>query len=374
MKILLSSDFHAASGYRTICEGITEGLVSQGCDVTVLGRGYGGDQHDFPYSVIPTDVRWLPQQIVRLSTAMKSDWIILMSDIPRLLAIVKSIEANVPGFLRQKQVAAIFPVESDPVTVAWTSPLIGLFSVRFTFTKMGANALKEKGVVVNLIPVGVDAFWKPEKQHSSPFNGRPYLLTIADNQFRKNLPASLEVAKRVIEWMHGDLMYVLVTNPLSKDGWRIDELLELTKFPTDSFKLIPFGVDREYLRYLYSYAKAFFLTSLAEGIGLPLYEAQACGCPAFITADTGGAEAVPEGHRFKVERQTLFPWGNVFHRWIDVQESADAILQMTQPTFQPFVSWQEAANKVVNHLSTYQAVREALNVKEPQQKAESEFI
>jgi glycosyltransferase involved in cell wall biosynthesis len=43
------------------------------------------------------------------------------------------------------------------------------------------------------------------------------------------------------------------------------------------------GVDDVGLRALYSHAQALIFPSLYEGFGMPLIEAQACGCPVFTS-------------------------------------------------------------------------------------------
>jgi glycosyltransferase involved in cell wall biosynthesis len=57
------------------------------------------------------------------------------------------------------------------------------------------------------------------------------------------------------------------------------------------------GLDDDYIRALYSRAKALIFPSLYEGFGLPIIEAQACGCPVFTSnrapmTEVGGQAAI----------------------------------------------------------------------------------
>ena len=72
------------------------------------------------------------------------------------------------------------------------------------------------------------------------------------------------------------------------------------------------GVDTTQLRNLYVASDAYLSTSKAEGLGIPILEAMACGIPVVAT-DTGAiTELLEDGRGFLVEPEYKFRdvWGN----------------------------------------------------------------
>lgn len=122
---------------------------------------------------------------------------------------------------------------------------------------------------------------------------RPFFVHVGGNQWYKNRPGVLRLFAELIKHpayarhrlvMAGkpwaDEMRALCT-ALKLDG-RVDECVD---------------VANEQLRALYSRAEALLFTSLAEGFGWPIAEAQACGCPVVTTGrppmtEVGGEAAI----------------------------------------------------------------------------------
>jgi glycosyltransferase involved in cell wall biosynthesis len=123
---------------------------------------------------------------------------------------------------------------------------------------------------------------------------------------RKGIPELLEawqeIEKRYPEailYMHTSPKGGLVNNPIGGvDMAMIMKTLHLDRsriLLPDEY-LYKLGMPQSHLRAVYSAADVFVLPSRGEGFGLPLIEAQACGCPA-ITTDIGAqAELVPSGN------------------------------------------------------------------------------
>jgi len=111
--------------------------------------------------------------------------------------------------------------------------------------------------------------------------GQPYLLHIAGNLWYKNRIGVLRIVARLAQW--GDetkkpelssLRLVLAGHPITPEMRNIiheehieDRVIEAV------------DPDNELLQALYSNALALLFPSLEEGFGLPIIEAQACGCP-----------------------------------------------------------------------------------------------
>lgn len=118
---------------------------------------------------------------------------------------------------------------------------------------------------------------------------QPYLLYVGDINYNKNLPALFEMIAGLEKPM--DLVMVSHAmnraNPAAAHLWEIvdtlgigDRLRVLTDVPYE---------DLTRMRSLYTAAAWYVQPSLYEGFGLPVLEAQACGCP--VITSTGGSLA-----------------------------------------------------------------------------------
>lgn len=365
LSLLIVTDFYVRSGYKTIVESVA-GHLSETCDVTVLGKGYDGSQHDYPFQLIPTHYEWLPQHVTTIVGAKKVDWLLFSLDIPKTIAILKNIRKTAPKVASAVKIASAFPVESYPLTRKWVQALRELCQVRFTFTEFGMTQLKQSNLPAHLLPVGVDDFWY---QVSNPADqaileklyrqqiGR-YVLTVGDNQFRKNLIQSMIVAKTAIDSGAVD-GYVVVTPVDAPDGWDLIEAATSREVDFPLSKLVlysPSEVSRAQLKVLYEHASAFLLLSMAEGIGLPIYEAQACGLSVVSMDHTGAKEANQQADlRVSIRDKFLFPWGNVYFHLPDLCDAAgklDVAIKQA-PNVVKFPSWQLTASKIISVLSTF---------------------
>lgn len=137
---------------------------------------------------------------------------------------------------------------------------------------------------VHCIHLGVDAEqFRPCRipqgflERYSLDRGIPYILHISTEEPRKNLPALIRAFALVRTW-HPDARLLKVGWPLypavrSKVSSLVDELNL-----GDSIILVN-EVPDEDLVYFYNLAQVFAFPSHAEGFGLPVLEAMACGTP-----------------------------------------------------------------------------------------------
>lgn len=109
----------------------------------------------------------------------------------------------------------------------------------------------------------------------------PYFLFVGTVQPRKNL----ERVIRAVSYTNAQLVIA------GQKGWMSDEIYQLPKKIgiEDKVKFLGFVPD-EKLAALYSGAIALVFPSLFEGFGLPILEAQACGCPVI----TSNVSSMPE--------------------------------------------------------------------------------
>ena len=121
----------------------------------------------------------------------------------------------------------------------------------------------------------------------------PFLLHVGGNQFYKNRMGLLEIYYALAEHKNGAPMRLIMAGkPFTPEMRR---RLAENRLENRVIELVE--PDNETLRALYSRAKALIFPSLYEGFGLPLIEAQSCGCPVFASGrapmtEVGGSGAV----------------------------------------------------------------------------------
>ena len=370
LTIVVATDFRIdGTGYQTIAGGICQGLAELGCRVIVVGTGYDGRQHDYPFQVIPSHYSWLPQQSCHVSYAVKADWLLLMMDVPKVIAILRNMHKQVddrllPGVFELTKVCAAFPVESYPLKGLWAESLKKYTACRFTFTEFGVRTLRNAGVASHKLTVGVDKFWYEKYETPTELIPEilakhvPYVITVAYNAFRKNLVETMQVVKSLIEdgTIHS---YVLVTDIGGADGWDLVDAAKDIGFPIERLCLVGQGISRVALKALYDNAEAMILLSLAEGIGLPVYEAQARGVPVVAPRHTGVEEVLLDDMLVvKVRDKFLYPWGNVYWHWPDLEDAKKklgfAITFRKQKSIMRYPGWDKAASEMSSTLQAFE--------------------
>lgn len=136
---------------------------------------------------------------------------------------------------------------------------------------------------LHLIGYGVDQFFSPaddpiegEKTRSLFADGRPYILHLGTLEPRKGLLTLIEAWDRLHELRPDAPSLVLAGG----EGWNTAPLLERIKRSPNAARIHrPGYVERDQARALMRHAETFVLASEAEGFGLPLAEAIACGAP-----------------------------------------------------------------------------------------------
>lgn len=79
-------------------------------------------------------------------------------------------------------------------------------------------------------------------------------------------------------------------------SWKDKEVIELLNRPSETNRIFRGGfIEEEDLPVIYNLADAFLYPSLYEGFGLPILEAQACGCPVITSNVSSMPEIAGEG-------------------------------------------------------------------------------
>lgn len=130
-----------------------------------------------------------------------------------------------------------------------------------------------------------DASWQRLHQ-TCPKLQRPYLLFVGQLQPRKNIIRLVEAFE---ELRQTDAQQQLVI--AGAHGWLQKPILErILRSPAHEHIILAGRVPEDLLPSLYWRAEAFVLPNLYEGFGMPLLEAQTCGCPVV----TSNVSSMPE--------------------------------------------------------------------------------
>ena len=205
----------------------------------------------------------------------------------------------------------------------------------------GKGVCEKTGLEVKYLPLGLNTeFWTPGNKFESRENCRKFwleniavkysdycdiidrvrdskiVLTVADNYERKNLPACFEIVSKL------QAMLVIVAPEREDRGWDLHELAKDFQI-SDRFVWVG-SLTKSQLREHYRAADVLLLPSQAEGYGVPLREAAACGLPWVATDCTAISEATG-GILIEPVRETIFPLGNQRRYWIDTKKAAEAV-------------------------------------------------
>jgi glycosyltransferase involved in cell wall biosynthesis len=216
--------------------------------------------------------------------------------------------------------------------MSWAAILLNMDSVFFISELGKQEAIKAGLTKAEHLIVGVDTvFWHPatlaEKSQLRKGLGigddEFVVLTVADNQERKNLWAGMESIQKLKTKTDIKIRYILVTRPDSPVGWKLNDL-SIEMGLTKELMLFNRGLPAQDLWGLYVVADVYLSTSKAEGLGMPVLEAVACGIPCVAT-DTGALhELLDKGRGYLIPPAYSFRdvWGNSKRDMIDTEQAA----------------------------------------------------
>jgi glycosyltransferase involved in cell wall biosynthesis len=328
MKIVWLSDLDLrGSGYANISVPICSGLIGKGHDVKVIGLGYNGEEHSFPFSLLPSrNIQEATGAAINLEKVWDADVLVVALDIPWQERIMTA------PYLQEMKMKymGIFPIEAEPLCFSWGAILMKMDKA-MVISKFGQEAAQELGIDASYLQVGIDTqAWPPigaeEKKKlrlSFGFTDDMYVvLTVADNQERKNLVAAMDMFAEFSK-DKPNARYVMVTREHNQVGWKLRDYAQEIGI-SDKFMILERGMPQRELWVTYAISDVFLLTSKAEGLGMPLMEAMAVGLPCIATNCTGMAELLADGRGWLVDYREdcthRDPFGNGRRYWIDTDD------------------------------------------------------
>lgn len=330
-KIIVVSDFSfRGSGYFNIVVPLCKGLHEGGHDVKAVGLGYMGEPHDLPYSILPCNNYSDAHAMVNnLKIQWGADIVIVALDIPTQAGFIDlSKRLEFP-------IIVITPLENPPLTMSW-SMLLQQADKVFFISQMGADEAIKAGVEsAEHILVGMDTKAWRMRTNEEYVQGRKLfnisddtlvVLTVADNQERKNLSKAMEIVSKVKHEAGIKVKYILVTRENSDVGWKLRDLAMTYNIASDVIifeRGMPFGE----LYSLYAMADVFLLTSKAEGLGMPVMEAMSVGVLVVATNCGAMPELLGDGRGFLMDTEysMIDPWGNSRRDFPDAKDGADTL-------------------------------------------------
>ena len=342
--IIVVSDFSASgSGYQRIMTNLCKRLaIDYDMHILALGLDYKGEEHNYPFAIVPSaPLSNIPGMIKQLEDYKAPiEAIFVGLDIPLQRALLQAM--NLPGPIPY---IGLFPLEAPPLCQPWAIEMLRM-DARLIMSEFGVAEFKRAGVsAAEFLPLGVDDIWRPPGIDERSLIRRGLgidddtfmILTVADNQERKNLSKAMEIISRLSINIDDHLpngfvgqktekrkvVWYLVSRLQSPVGWELQDLA-MRHGIMDRVSLFNRGMPDDKLWALYAAADAFLLTSKAEGLAIPVMEAMACRLPVVATKCTAMSEHLSSGRGWLVptEYEYCDPFGNESRYFIDAQAAA----------------------------------------------------
>ncbi len=208
-----------------------------------------------------------------------------------------------------------FPVDADPLPRILREKLPEAWA-RIVFSRHAEDLCRESGIDVRYVPHGVDtrAFAPIDQAEARARLGLPadaFLVSavMANKGYpsRKAWPEQLAAFAALRERHPDAMLYLHTTIGTQMLGPDLTHIMRELGIPKQSvraadqyFALIGFPPD--VLRAVYSASDVLLNCSMGEGFGVPILEAQACGCPPVVGGWTAMQELTGAGWAVPVER------------------------------------------------------------------------
>lgn len=240
--------------------------------------------------------------------------------------------------------AAWLPIDSEPAPQRTVDALHG--ATPLVYSRWGTEQLARAGVPARYVPLGIEpAVFRPLADTARRAEIRAGLagpdcthlaVMVAANVSggvggadRKAFPQQMRAWARFAADKPGARLY-LHADPLTHYGGldlaalaRDLGIAERVHF-ADSYQYF-LGYPAAYVAAVYQAADVLLAASMAEGFGLPLVEAQACGCPVVTTAFASMPELVRWGIAVPPRDRYWAGGLNAWWAWPDVDGIADAL-------------------------------------------------
>lgn len=170
-----------------------------------------------------------------------------------------------------------------------------------------------------------------------------YFVAVSSVKENKNFPVVVEAFKRMKEKKCSAKLYII--GDLKGKVFRNVDLSSLENDP--DIKFLGRVSDDELIRY-YSNAVAFIFPSLYEGFGIPVLEAQACGCPV-ISSNSSSLPEVLQDSAMLCEPQDVDEFARKMHLLLTREEERAIFVKRGYDNVSRF-SWKNSARVILGLL------------------------
>jgi glycosyltransferase involved in cell wall biosynthesis len=314
-KIMVITDMDMlGSGYRTLTIPLMSGLAELGYEIKIIGFQYRGEEHWFDFSIIPAENFQDIFAIVRnLEHMWKPDVLIVLLDIPLQEQLLQQFQQ------RTFKYVGIMPIEAPPLCTSFAMALSQMDKA-LIISGFGTQEALRFGINAEHLQIGIDVnAWnapttdeRKKLRDAFGLDDETFVvLTVADNQERKNLSRAMEIVADFIydhypvtkEWLDATgskpkrkVQYLLVTREHFFAGWRLRDYAQEIGINLN-LSIFERGISHQELWGLYAISDVFLLTSKAEGLGMPVLEAMAMKVPVAGTNFAAIAEHLADGKR-----------------------------------------------------------------------------
>ena len=194
---------------------------------------------------------------------------------------------------------------------------------------------KEK---ICILPNAIGDFFKPL---TNPlFENEKYILAVSSVKQNKNFPFILKIFERISEKIERVNLYIV--GDLNTKCFNTIDINEVKDNP--NIRILGRVNDEELIR-LYSNAVVFLFPSLYEGFGIPVLEAQACGCPV-IASNTSSLPEVLGKSAILLPPNEAALWQAAIVEMCKDEEKRKEMIRLGFKNNQRF-SWKKSAEKII---------------------------
>jgi glycosyltransferase involved in cell wall biosynthesis len=201
-----------------------------------------------------------------------------------------------------------------------------------------SNYFKYPPEKIQVIYNAVDKRFKANKEKNQI--SKPYLLSVSSINYHKNYSRMIDAFFNLYKSDKSDVELIIIggTNQcFSKQSYGLDKNVPISFLGR---------VNDTELIILYQNAEAFIFPSLYEGFGIPLLEAQACGCPV-ISSNTASMPEVLGDSAVYFNPTDSSEMKNAMNLIIHNKQLQDSLINKGFLNISRF-SWDESANKLYN--------------------------
>ena len=242
------------------------------------------------------------------------------------------------------------PVDHEPLPVRVKAAIESAWQP-ICYSKFGQRMVQEAGLEAEYVPHGIemDVFKPTPKQATrDKLEGRLkeadfVAVMVAANKgtpSRKSFPEALLAWKRFVEKHENSVLYMHTHPGTEMSGLDLLLLIQEIGIPDDAVRFCDsywniLGFPDNYMQTIYASADVLLNPAQGEGFGIPVVEAQACGCPVIVTDCTSMSELCFAG--WKVEGQRFWTPIGAFQFIPNIDQIYDALEN----------AWDERDNKAL---------------------------